>query len=146
MKVSNEHQVSLEKMRNHPMKSPQGRAQFSRMVREQTQRLESSQITRLLSHITVAGERLANSRRLRDLAKFKMLVRRFLKEAVEGGLEMDQSHTWNQFGEGRQLALVRQIDEKLIELADDLLNEEKTSVDLLAKVGEIKGLLINIYM
>ena len=75
-----------------------------------------------------------------------MLIRRFLKEAVEGGLEMDQSHAWNQFGESRQLALVRQIVEKLIELADDLLNEEKTTVDLLAIVGEIKGLLINIYM
>ncbi len=146
MKISNEQRVSLEKMRNHPMKSPQNRADFSRMVRENTQRLESSQMTRLLSHITVAGERLANSRRLRDLAKFKMLVRRFLKEAVEGGLEMDKSHTWNQFGEGRQLALVRQIDAKLVELADDLLNEEKSSVDLLARVGEIKGLLINIYM
>lgn len=146
MKISNEQRVSLEKMRNHPMKSPQNREDFSRMVRENTQRLESSQMTRLLSHITVAGERLANSRRLRDLAKFKMLVRRFLKEAVEGGLEMDKSHTWNQFGEGRQLALVRQIDAKLVELADDLLNEEKSSVDLLARVGEIKGLLINIYM
>ena len=78
MKISNEQRVSLEKMRNHPMKSPQNRADFSRMVRENTQRLESSQMTRLLSHITVAGERLANSRRLRDLAKFKMLVRRFL--------------------------------------------------------------------
>ena len=41
---------------------------------------------------------------------------------------------------------MRQIDAKLVELADDLLNEEKSSVDLLARVGEIKGLLINIYM
>ena len=50
------------------------------------------------------------------------------------------------FGEGRRLKIVETIDEKLIELAEDLLNEEKTSVDLLAKIGEIKGLLINLYM
>ena len=146
MKVNNAHRVGLEKMQNHPMKSPQKRAQFGRVVQEQTQRLGSNQMTRLLSHITVAGERLANSRRLRDLAKFKMLVRRFLKEAVEGGFELEQSHTWNQFGEGRRLNLVKEIDEKLVQLAEDILDEEQSSVDLLARVGEIKGLLINLYM
>ena len=60
------------------------------------------------------------------MAKFKMLVRRFLKEAVETGLELKQSHTWNQYGEGRRLKMVKTIDEKLIELAEDLLNKEKT--------------------
>ena len=100
----------------------------------------------LLGDISSAGERIARSRNLRDMAKFKMLIRRFLKEAVESGLELKQSHTWNQFGEGRRLKLIETIDEKMIELAEALLNEEKTSVDLLAKIGEIKGLLINLYM
>ena len=45
----------------------------------------------------------------------------FLKEAVESGLGLKQSHTWNQFGEGRRLKLVETIDEKLIELAEDLV-------------------------
>lgn len=103
-------------------------------------------MTRLLGNINAAGERLARSRNLRDMAKFKMLVRRFLQEAVESGLELEQSHTWNQFGEGRRLNLVKEIDSKLVELAEAMLDEEKTSIDLLAKIGEIKGLLINLYM
>ena len=44
------------------------------------------------------------------------------------------------------MKLIETIDEKMIELAEALLDEEKTSVDLLAKIGEIKGLLINLYM
>ena len=43
-----------------------------------------------------AGDRIARSRNLRDMAKFKMLVRRFMKEAVESGMGLKQSHTWNQ--------------------------------------------------
>src|SRR5699024_2927727 len=103
------------------------------------------QVTRLLGHISAAGERLARSRNLRDMAKFKMLVRRLMKEAVTEGLQLKQSHTWNQFGEGRRLTIVEEIDELLVELADDILEKEQSSVDLLSKIGEIKRLLVNLY-
>lgn len=146
MKVNSDYRTGLDKQRNNPLQTPQGGARFGQMVMKQEQRLHGEQITRLLGDISSAGERIARSRNLRDMAKFKMLIRRFLKEAVESGLELKQSHTWNQFGEGRRLKLIETIDEKMIELAEALLDEEKTSVDLLAKIGEIKGLLINLYM
>ena len=146
MKVNSDYRSSLDKMRNDPLHSSQGGARFGQMVMKQEQRLHGEQITRLLGDISSAGERIARSRNLRDMAKFKMLIRRFLKESIESGLELKQSHTWNQVGEGRRLKLIETIDEKMIELAEALLDEEKTSVDLLAKIGEIKGLLINLYM
>lgn len=146
MKVNSDYRSGLDKLRNDPLQSSKGGERFAQMVAKQDQRLQGEQITRLLGDISSAGDRLARSRNLRDMAKFKMLVRRFLKEAVESGMSLKQSHTWNQFGEGRRLKLVETIDEKLIELAEALLDEEKTSVDLLAKIGEIKGLLINLYM
>ena len=59
--------------------------------------------------------------------------------------DLKQSHTWNRFGEGRKLKIVETIDEKLVELAEEILNQEKSSIDLLDKIGEIKGLLINLY-
>lgn len=146
MKVNSDYRSGLDKMRNDPLQSSQGGARFGQMVVKQEQRLQGEQVTKLLGDISSAGDRIARSRNLRDMAKFKMLVRRFLKEAVGSGMGLKQSHTWNRFGEGRRLKIVETIDERLIELAEDLLNEEKTSVDLLAKIGEIKGLLINLYM
>ncbi|MEK3936421.1 YaaR family protein [Sporosarcina sp. FSL W7-1349] len=146
MKVNGDYRAGLDKLRNNPLQTPQGGTRFGEMVTKQEQRLQGEQITRLLGDISTVGDRIARSRNLRDMAKFKMLVKRFLKEAVDSGLGLKQSHTWNQFGEGRRLKIVQTIDEKLIELAEDLLDEEKTSVDLLAKIGEIKGLLINLYM
>lgn len=146
MKVNSDYRSGLDKMRNDPLHSSQGGARFGQMVVKQEQRLQGEQVTKLLGDISSAGDRIARSRNLRDMAKFKMLVRRFLKEAVESGMGLKQSHTWNRFGEGRRLKIVETIDMRLIELAEDLLNEEKTSVDLLAQIGEIKGLLINLYM
>lgn len=118
---------------------------FGNMVVAQGQKMQTDQITKLLGDISTAGDRIAKSKNLRDLAKFKMLIKRFLKETVSSGMELKQSHTWNRFGEGRRLKIVDTIDGKLVELTEDMLNEEKSSVDLLAKIGEIKGLLINLY-
>lgn len=146
MKVNSDYRSGLDKLKTEQLQKVQGEDRFGKMVMKQGEKLHGEQITRLLGDISTAGDRIARSRNLRDMAKFKMLVRRFLKEAVESGLELKQSHTWNQFGEGRQLKIVKTIDEKLVELAEDLLNEEKTAVDLLEKIGEIKGLLINLYM
>ncbi len=145
MKIDGSSRAGLEKLQNDQQNRIQNEAKFGRMVQKQEQKLHSDQITRLLGDISTAGDRIARSRNLREMAKFKMLVRRFLKESVEAGLELKQSHTWNQYGEGRRLKIVKTIDEKLIELAEDLLNEEKSAIDLLEQIGEIKGLLINLY-
>jgi len=119
---------------------------FGELVVKHGQKLQNEQLTRLLGDISAAGDRVARSRNLRDLARFKMLVKRFLQETVEYGLELKQSHTWNRFGEGRRLKIIKTIDEHLVELAQDILDEEKETIELLDKIGEIKGLLINLYM
>lgn len=118
---------------------------FSEMVVKQGNQMQTEQLTRLFGDISAAGDRVARSRNLRELARFKMLVKRFLQEAVDYGFELKQSQTWNRFGEGRRLKVVETVDKHLVELAEDLLNEEKETIDLLDKIGEIKGLLINLY-
>lgn len=145
MKVNGDYRTGIDKVRNEQFQLPRGANRFGQMVEKQGQRLHGEQVTRLLGDISSAGDRLARSRNFRDMAKFKLLVRRFIKETVESGMGIKQSHTWNRFGEGRRLKIVETLDEKLVELAEDLLDEEKTTVDLLAKIGEIKGLLINLY-
>ena len=144
MKINQDLRIGLDTARQK-LPIHQSATRFGELVVKSGQRMQTEQIPKLLGDISTAGDRIAKSRNLRDLAKFKMLVKRFLKEAVSYGLELKQSHTWNRFGEGRRLKVVNTIDEKLIELTEDVLNEEKDSVDLLAKIGEIKGLLINLY-
>lgn len=131
---------------NEVRQTNQNGSRFGDMVIKQGSKMETEQLTRLLGDISAAGERVARSRNLRELTRFKMLVKRFLQEAVNHGLETKQSHTWNRFGEGRRLKIVETVDERLVELASDILDEEKETIDLLDKIGEIKGLLINLYM
>ena len=132
--------------RKEPLQNTNLNNRFGEMLVKQGSKMQTEQLTRLLGDISTAGDRVARSRNLRELARFKMLVKRFLQETVEYGMDLKQSHTWNRFGEGRRLKIVETIDDRLVELAQDLLNEEKETIDLLDKIGEIKGLLINLYM
>lgn len=146
MKINQDLRLDLKANHHEIKQGNQVGNRFGELFVKQGSKMQQEQLTRLLGDISSAGERVARSRNLRELARFKMLVKRFLQEAVNYGLEMKQSHTWNRYGEGRRLKVVETIDHKLIELAEDLLSEEKETIDLLDKIGEIKGLLINLYM
>jgi len=146
LKINQDIRVGL-KTNHHDIKNQtQTGNRFSEVLVKQGSKLQTEQLTRLMGDISAAGDRVARSRSLRELTRFKMLIKRFLQEAVEYGLDTKQSHTWNRFGEGRRLKVVETIDERLVELAEEILNEEKSNIDLLDKIGEIKGLLINLYM
>jgi len=118
---------------------------FGNLVQSQTQKLQQTELQRLMSDITLQGDRLARYRSFKDLVKFKRLIKRFLEEAVSSGMDLQKSLSFSYTGSSRNLTLVKQIDEKLIELTEEIMSQEKKTVDLLGLIGEIKGLLINLY-
>lgn len=98
----------------------------------------------MMKNITLQGEKLARSRNFKDLAKFKRLIKSFLGETVSGGLRIKKEQSFNRNGSSH-LTLIKQVDEKLIELTEQVMSQEKKTVDILGLIGEIKGLLINLY-
>ncbi|EHL79717.1 MULTISPECIES: YaaR family protein [Bacillus] len=145
MKINQDLRIGAENFRGDIKRTPAVHGQFSNLVQQYDQKLKDEQLKQLMANIDEAGERLAKSRNLQDLVKYKTLIKKFIKETVDYGMELSSSHSWNLYGEGRQLKVVKTIDEKLVELAEDLVNKEKLTIDILGKIGEIKGLLINLY-
>ncbi|MBG9815685.1 DUF327 family protein [Bacillus safensis] len=145
MKINQDIRLRLEKRELQAMKGNQTSASFKASMETQSGKLRLEQLTVMLSDIEVFGKKLAKSRNLKDLARFKGLVKRFVKETVDNGLNIETSRSFDIYGNTRTLALVKALDEKLIELTEDMMNQEKPSIDLLERIGEIKGLLINLY-
>nr|WP_232624296.1 YaaR family protein [Bacillus safensis] len=137
--------LRLEKRELQAMKGSQTSASFKASMETQSGKLRLEQLTVMLSDIEVFGKKLAKSRNLKDLARFKGLVKRFVKETVDKGLNIETSRSFDIYGNTRTLALVKALDEKLIELTEEMMDQEKPSIDLLERIGEIKGLLINLY-
>lgn len=118
---------------------------FKGLVQSQASKLQNQEVENLLNNISKQGNKLASFRSLRDLAKFKQMIKRLLKETTSSGLKWQSGHHFDPSGQGRKLALVKEVDEKLIELTEAMMSNEKKTVDLLGIIGEIKGLLLNIY-
>ncbi|HZH59800.1 MAG TPA: YaaR family protein [Metabacillus sp.] len=118
---------------------------FHDLIVKQGSKLQHEQLNKLLVDIDSAGRRLAKSRNFSNLSKYKLLVKKFIHEAVEFGMNMKQSRSWDFNGNSRSLKIIEQVDESLVQLADEIVSKENSTIDILAKIGEVKGLLINLY-
>lgn len=145
MKINQEIRTQMEAAKRHSSLQTNGKPGFDAMVQSQSRQLQEAQLSRLMSSITAQGERVARARSFRDLAKYKRLIKDFMKESVQYGMNLKHSHSWNTHGQTRKLTIVESVDEKLSELTEAVMDQEKRTVDLLGLIGEIKGLLINLY-
>jgi uncharacterized protein len=123
-----------------------GEKSFGTYVQKQGEKMQAVQLQQLMKEIEGQGERLARAQNFRDLAKFKQLVKKFVQEAVNYGMNMKQSNSWDMHGFQQTHRTVEKIDEQLVELTDQVMKKESNTIDILDKIGEVKGLLINLYM
>ncbi|MCZ0703626.1 uncharacterized protein YaaR (DUF327 family) [Natronobacillus azotifigens] len=145
MKINQEIRSQLDAIKtNQPPQKIKGTT-FDAMVATQTQKLQGYELEQLMKGISLQGERLTRYRTFKELAKYKRLVKDFVKEAVDYGMDLSHSHSFNFHGDSRKLTLVKKIDEKLLTITEVVLEQEKRSIDILDLIGEIKGLLINLY-
>lgn len=143
MKISNELQSQSEVKAKRQV--PIENQSFQRLIQSQTHHLKRQELDQLIKNISLQGNKLARFRNLRELAKFKRMIKDFLQETVSSGYQLQKSHSFGFDGSSRNLAVIKEIDERLLELTDELMNQERKTVDILDLIGEIKGLLINIY-
>lgn len=126
-------------------KVQEGKKSFEQIVQSQSHKIKNNELEKLMEDITEQGKRIARFRSFRDLAKFKRMIKQFLQETVYNGLELKESRSFNANSFSHKLTTVNEIDEKLVKLTEDMMDQEKKTVDLLAVIGEIEGLLINLY-
>ncbi|GAA0467367.1 YaaR family protein [Alkalibacillus silvisoli] len=145
MKVSQDIRAQVEASQQNKPKRPSSNSSFQGVVSQETQKLKEGELNRLLTDLTKQGERVFKFRSFQDLGKYKRMVKQFVQEAVNYGLELEQSRKWDLDGGNQTLTLVKQVDEKLVQLTNDVLDQEKNSIDVLDVIGEIKGMLMNLY-
>ncbi|MEN1966481.1 YaaR family protein [Lentibacillus sp. N15] len=145
MKISQEMRAQMDPTTNHNRSSAAEKPSFDGVMASQTQKMKYQELQQLMDNITRQGDKLARFRSFRDFVKFKRLVKGFLQETVHSGLALQSGHSFQLDTQSRKLSIVKEVDEKLVELTEEMMSQEKKTVDLLGMIGEIKGLLINLY-
>lgn len=118
---------------------------FRQLVKNQQQKLNTEQLNRLMTEIDRQGERLAEHRTVEELRAYKELVRKFVKEAVSHGVALEDTSGFPFRGKERRYKVLKELDQQLINVTNEVLDEQEKQIDILARIGEIKGLLLNLY-
>ncbi|MBE5901256.1 MAG: DUF327 family protein [Lachnospiraceae bacterium] len=99
----------------------------------------------LLKDITTQGNLIAKHMDIRDMKKYRGLVKEFLNEIVYRSHKFSRENFLDRKGRHRVYGIVRLIDENLDALAEELIKDEKDHLAILARIGDIQGLLLDIF-
>lgn len=103
-----------------------------------------AKVDALMEDITAQGNRIAEHMDIRDMKRYRALVKDFLNEVVYRSHKFSRENFLDRRGRHRVYGIVKLIDSNLDELASELVEDEKDHLSILSKIGEIQGLLLDI--
>jgi uncharacterized protein YaaR (DUF327 family) len=102
-------------------------------------------LEKLLQDITAQGQKLADNLNIKDLKQYKELVKSFMHEAVNKMYKLKEEAGWDRRGRHKIYTMVQTVDKELEDLTGMMIEEQKDKVAILAKIDEIRGMLIDLY-
>lgn len=99
----------------------------------------------LMEEITMQGERLYKRRDVRDMKHYRGLIKSFMNEVVSRSHTFSRENFLDKRGRHRVYGIIRLVDQTLDELAQELVKDEQDNIAILEKIGEIRGLLLDIF-
>lgn len=110
-----------------------------------TQKAHNKELNSFITQIDLKGKKLAESLSLKDLLEFKNLVKNFLKSTLGQSRSMQEESLWDFRGQPKIMVRVTKINQALEELGNQVLQSQQEPLEILAKIDEIKGLILDLF-
>lgn len=121
--------------------------QFKFMLASHIEEAElQNRISLLMEDITAQGKKISKKMDIRDMKRYRALVKEFLNEVVTRSHKFSRENFLDRRGRHRVYGIIRKVDETMDALAQELVKDEKDHLAILGLIGEIKGLLLDIFM
>ena len=121
-----------------------GTLQFTLVSRFDEQDLQNA-LMQMMEEITRQGDKLAKHRDIKDMRRYRALIKDFMNEIVNRSHAFSRENFLDRKGRHRVYGIIRLIDQNLDELAQELVKDEQDNLAILSKIGEIRGLLLDIF-
>jgi len=144
MKVRNIEKTNKEHIASRKAKD-EASISFREVMSTRRDEMDVERLNRLMEDVDAQGKVLAQSMTVEDLRDYKKKVKEFLSEAVKYGLKIQQSRGFNRGGRMKIYKIVQKVDDKLLELTDAVINKQEKGIKVLSLIGEIRGLLLDVY-
>lgn len=104
-----------------------------------------TRLNTLMEDITMQGKKLSKRMDIRDMKKYRGLVKEFMNEVINRSHSFSRENFLDRRGRHRVYGIVRLLDQNLDDLAQELVKDEKDHLAILEKIGEIEGLILDIF-
>ena len=129
-----------------PTKVPETSEEFKFMLMSKISEEDlQARLSTLMEEITMQGERISKKKDLKDLRKYRRLIKDFMNEIVSRSHSFSRENFLDRKGRHRVYGIIRLVDETLDELAQELMKEQKDNITILQKIGDIRGLILDIF-
>ena len=102
-------------------------------------------LSAMMQEITQQGARISKKMDVRDMKKYRALIKDFMNEIVNRSHKFSRENFLDKKGRHRVYGIIRQVDDTLDELARELVKDEKDHIAILSRIDEIRGLLLDIF-
>ena len=99
----------------------------------------------LMSQIDEQGKKICKKKDIRDMRRYRELIKELLNEVIYRSHEFSRENFLDRRGRHRVYGIIRLVDKNLDELAEELMKDEQDNISILSKIGEIQGLLLDIF-
>jgi len=130
---------------NLDSQSPLERTSDFSDVLSQTQQIQQTELQNFLSRLETQGAKLAQSLSLGDLKDFRDMVKSFLRSTFGQSRKMREDSSWDFQGRPKVLTRIAKIDQALEELGKQLLERQAKPLEVLTKIDEIRGLIVDLF-
>ena len=98
-----------------------------------------------LNRLENLGNKLVETLSVKDFTEFRETVRTFLRSTLGQSRQMSLDSFWDRNGRPKKLARMSQINKALDDLGQQFIAKNTKPLEILAKIGEIRGLIIDLF-
>ena len=98
----------------------------------------------MIDQITLQGKKISEHMDIKDVREYRTMIADFINEIVTNSHKFSRDNFLDRRGRHRVYGIVRLVDKNLDELAQELIKNEKDHIKILDKMGDIRGLLLDL--
>lgn len=115
---------------------------FSQSFNSHMEKRSEQELKEMFDNIKKKGNRLAITKSYVDVRAYKKMIKEYLESVLKYMYNVKKDIS---FWQTQYFITVDTIDEKLEELTEMLMNEQKENLNVAATIDDISGLLVDIY-
>lgn len=119
---------------------------FSQQLTSLSKENHQNYIIDLIDKISIQGKKISNKADILELQKYKKLITELLNDTVSNSYSYVKSDNFNYRKRHKVFTIIKKVNQSLDELTAEVLKQQSDNLNLLSTVGDIRGMLVDLFL